>query len=141
MIIFNDHTWQTSMMEPDTNFLEEYDCEQPKWVVPDDSELAEKIKNNPHWEPVLNENGELIDITVITPVCEEPQMTEAELKQQLNEIDRLAIRPLRAIAAGTETEEDRAVLAELEKRAGEIREQLAAAEARAAVLRSQEEKE
>ena len=129
MIIFNDHTWQTSMMEPDTNFLEEYDCEQPKWVVPDDSELAEKIKNNPHWEPVLNENGELIDITVITPVCEEPQMTEAELKQQLNEIDRLAIRPLRAIAAGTETEEDRAVLAELEERAGAIRAKIAETEA------------
>ena len=41
------------------------------------------------------------------------------------EIDRQAIRPLRAIAAGTATDEDRSVLEELEAQAEEIRAQMA----------------
>ncbi|MCI8603352.1 MAG: hypothetical protein HFE79_04305, partial [Ruminiclostridium sp.] len=42
-----------------------------------------------------------------------------------DEIDRQAIRPLRAIAAGTATDEDRRILAELEAQAEEIRAQMA----------------
>lgn len=120
MIIFENKTWQTSTSAPDTNYLEGIDCEQPKWVIPDNSELAGKIMSTPYWNPVEDENGGLIDI-----IPEEPPVTDeekiAQLKSELDEIDRLAIRPLRAIAAGNDTEEDREKLAELEEQAEVIR--------------------
>ena len=46
------------------------------------------------------------------------------MKNQLEELDRQAIRPLRAIAAGTDTGEDREILADLERQAAEFRQQL-----------------
>lgn len=124
MLIFKDHSWQKNSEFPDTNYLEGVDCEQPKWVVPDGSELAGKIMSTPYWKPVEDENGELIDI-----ISEEPPITDEDrilsLKNQLEELDRQAIRPLRAIAAGNDTEEDRNRLAELEERAEVIRLQIA----------------
>lgn len=123
MIIFENKTWQTSTSAPDTNYLEGIDCEQPKWVIPDDSELAGKIMSTPYWKPVEDANGELIDIILEKlPVTDEERILQ--LKSELDEIDRLAIRPLRAIAAGTDTEEDREILADLEQQAAELRRQL-----------------
>ena len=126
MIVFEDGSCQTNSCNPDSNFLENFDCEQPKWVVKDGSELAVKILSNRYWEPVEDENGNLIDIVPIEP----PEITRSaeeqteELKKRLEEIDRQAVRPLRAIAAGTATDEDRSVLAELEAQAEEIRAQM-----------------
>ena len=123
MIIFESKTWQKNTSAPDTNYLEGIDCEQPEWVVSDNSELAGKIQSTPFWEPVEDENGHLIDIIPIEPpVTDEERITQ--LKAELNEIDRLAIRPLRAIAAGTDTEEDRSILINLENQAKAIRQQL-----------------
>lgn len=124
MIIFENKTWQTSTSAPDANYLKGIDCEQPKWVIPDNSELAGKIMSTPYWKPVEDENGGLIDI-----IPEEPPITDeeriAQLKSELEEIDRQAIRPLRAIAAGNDTEEDREKLAELEEQAEVVRLQIA----------------
>lgn len=127
MIVFEDGSCQTNSCNPDSNFLESFDCEQPKWVVKDGSELAGKILLNRYWEPVEDENGNLIDIVPIEPpegTRSAEEQTE-ELKNRLDEIDRQAIRPLRAIAAGTATDEDRSVLAELEAQAEKIREEIA----------------
>ena len=127
MIVFEDGSCQTNSCNPDSNFLESFDCEQPKWVVKDGSELAGKILSNRYWDAVEDENGNLIDIVPKEP----PEITRSaeeqteELKNRLDEIDRQAIRPLRAIAAGTATDEDRSVLAELEAQAEEIRAQMA----------------
>lgn len=127
MIIFENGTWQTDTSAPDTNYLEGIDCEQPKWVVPDDSALAGKIMSTPYWEPVEDEEGQLVDIIPTeSPVTDEEKILS--IKKQLDEIDRQAIRPLRAIAAGTDTEEDRDILANLEQQAAELRQQLAALE-------------
>ena len=123
MIIFENRSWQTSSVSPDTNYLEGIDCEQPKWVVPDNSELAGKIMSTPFWEPVEDEDGNLMDITPVEPPVSDEDKVE-QLKNKLNEIDRLAIRPLRAIAAGTDTEEDRSLLIDLENQAKAIRQQL-----------------
>lgn len=123
MIVFENGSWQSNSMYPDTNFLENEDRIQPKWVVPDNSELAEKIKDTPYWEPVQDEEGNLTGIIPLSPP--EPEVTVAELKSELEEIDKQAIRPLRAIAAGTDTEEDRETLAELERQAEAVRSQLA----------------
>lgn len=125
MLIFKNHSWQKNLNYPDTNYLANIPgAEQPKWVVSDNSELAGKIMSTPYWKPVEDENGGLIDI-----IPEEPPVTDEkrilDLKNQLEELDRLAIRPLRAIAAGNDTEEDREKLAELEEQAEVIRLQIA----------------
>ena len=123
MIVFANHSWQTDASAPDSNYLEGIDCEQPKWVVPDNSELAGKMKSAHYWTPVEDDKGNLIDIIPV-----DPPVTDKErilfLKNQLEELDRQAIRPLRAIAAGNDTEEDREILADLERQAAEIRTEL-----------------
>ncbi len=127
MIVFEDGSCQTNSCNPDSNFLESFDCEQPKWVVKDGSELAGKILSNRYWDAVEDENGNLIDIVPKEPpegTRSAEEQTE-ELKNRLEEIDRQAVRPLRAIAAGTATDEDREILAELEMQAEEIRAQMA----------------
>ena len=140
MIVFENGSWQSNSLYPDTNFLENEDRVQPKWVVPDSSELAFKIKSACRWKAIEDESGQLVDIVIEEPPADYDQEID-ELKSELEEIDRLAIRPLRAIAAGTDTEEDREVLADPENRANEIRERLAETEEKAAVLRLQEEAE
>lgn len=128
MIIFDDGSWQTDTANPDGNFFDGDNIRQPKWVIPDSSELARKIMSSFYWNPVEDEAGQLVDILPGNPPISVKKSIE-ELKAQLDEIDRQAIRPLRAIAAGTDTEEDRAVLADLEERAERIRAQLAELEA------------
>ena len=123
MIIFANRSWQTDASAPDTNYLEGIDCEQPKWVVPDNSELAGKIKSAPYWTPVEDDSGNLIDIIPVAPPVTDKEKI-LSLKNQLEELDRQAIRPLRAIAAGTDTGEDREILADLERQAAEFRQQL-----------------
>ena len=127
MIIFEDGTYQMTNGHPNDNYLAGMDCKQPKWVVEDNSELARKIISAPYWEPVEDENGNLMDITVVKAVALEQSDEEKieELKAQLDEIDKQAIRPLRAIATGTETEEDTKMLAELEMQAETIRVKIA----------------
>lgn len=127
MIIFENHTYQITGGCPNENYLEGLDCEQPKWVVDDNSELAGRILYTHYWEAVEDENGNLIDIVPIDVTKHDLTSEEKieELKAQLDEIDRQAIRPLRAIAAGTATDEDRETLAELEKQAEDIRAELA----------------
>ena len=123
MIIFANRSWQTDASAPDTNYLDGIDCEQPKWVVPDNSELAGKIKSAPYWTPVEDDSGNLIDIIPVDPPVTDKEKI-LSLKNQLEELDRQAIRPLRAIAAGTDTGEDREILADLERQAAEFRQQL-----------------
>lgn len=127
MIIFKDKTWQRDTSNPEGNYLEGIDCEQPKWVVPDNSELAEKIISTYYWEPVEDDNGSLIDIIPVDPPVTDKERI-LSLKNQLEELDRQAIRPLRAIAAGTDTEEDREILTDLERQAAKLRQQLASLE-------------
>ena len=58
-------------------------------------------------------------------VEQKPAPTEAELALvRLQEIDRLSIRPLRAVSAGTDTQEDRDYLTTLEQEAITLRTKL-----------------
>ena len=127
MIIFENHTYQVTSGRPNENYLEGLECEQPKWVIDDNSELAGKIFSTLFWEAVEDEDGNLTDIipapSLVLEQSEEDKT--AELMERLDEIDGQAIRPLRAIAAGTATDEDREILAELERQAEEIRKELA----------------
>lgn len=127
MVVYEDHTYQECSLYPDTNFIPPEDERQPKWVVPDSSEVAAKIRSTGLWEPVEDGEGNLIDITAVpyVPSQEELALVRAEeIRAELAEIDSLAVRPLRAIAAGTATDEDRARLAELETKADALRAEL-----------------
>lgn len=53
--------WQTNSLFPDSNYSEA--SNDDVWVVPDGSELANKIRSlGKRWNPVTNENGDLIDV-------------------------------------------------------------------------------
>ena len=122
MIIFENGCWQTDSGFPDTNWLEgQSEYEQPKFVIPDNSELATKMQTVQNPKFITDDNGELIDIVEGEPTNEQKI---AEIKSQLNQLDLSAIRSLRAIAAGTATEEDTVKLSEIESTATELRTQL-----------------
>lgn len=135
MLIFENGGWQTNSDYPDANYLKDTSEMQPKWVVHDNSEVAAKVMSTPYWEAVENEEGQLVDIIpVVPPVTDEEHISQ--LKNELEELDRQAIRPLRAVAAGNDTEEDRDKLAELEEQAEVIRLELAKLEGCAAASES-----
>lgn len=77
MIIYENKGYETRLDLPDSDWTGE-----AKFVVPDGSELANKIiANYPYYEFVTNENGELIDIEPTErpePVIVEPEPTEIE---------------------------------------------------------------
>ena len=123
MIVFENGGWQTDSEHPDDNWLEgRLDLKQPKFVIPDNSELAVKIQTFQNPKFITDDNGKLIDIV-------EGELTNEQqvqfLKRQLNELDLQAVRPLRAIAAGTATDEDKSRLAEIESKAEELRAEIA----------------
>lgn len=123
MLIFENHGWQINSEYPNSNYLENTREMQPKWVVHDNSEVAAKVMSTQYWEAVENESGQLVDIIPTDPpVTNEDRIRS--LKNKLSELDSQAIRPLRAVAAGTDTEEDREIIKNLERQAAELRLQL-----------------
>ena len=124
MIIFSNGCWQTDSEYPNDNWLKDRtDLEQPKFVIPDNSELAVKIQNIQNPKFVTDDDGNLVDIVEGDPTNEQQIQI---LKQQLNDLDLEAVRPLRAIVAGTATEEDNTRLAAIENLAASLREKIAA---------------
>ena len=123
MIVFENGGWQTDSEHPDDNWLDGLDLEQPKFVIPDNSELAIKIQTVQNPKFVTDDDGNLVDI-VEGELTNEQQIQN--LKQQLNDVDLEAVRPLRAIVAGTATEEDNTRLAAIESLAASLREKIAA---------------
>ena len=122
MIVFENGRWQTDSDYPDSNWLEGTGCEQPDWVIPDNSALATKIMSMDGFIPITTEYGELIDVEPPEPTTEDKIF---KLKQQLSKLDLQAVRPLRAIVAGTATDEDRSRLAEIEGQAEMLRAEIA----------------
>ena len=122
MIIFENGSWQLDSEHPNDNWLEgRLDLKQPKFVIPDNSELAVKIQTVQNPKFITDDNGELTDIVEGEPTNEQ-KITE--IKSQLNQLDLSAIRSLRAIAAGTATDEDTVKLSEIEIEAEKLRTQL-----------------
>lgn len=126
MLVFENGGWQISSESPDKNYIAGTDEMQPKWVIHDNSEVAAKIMSATRpWTPV-EDDGNLIDITE-TPLSQDEinqQRTEG-IKCQLAELDNRTTRPLRAILAGTATDEDRDKLREIEEQAAVLRAELA----------------
>ena len=85
MIIYENKGYETRSDKPNENWLADYpDLPQPLFVVPDGSELAQKIiENCPYYDFVV-QDGRLTDITPTErpePEPEPPSELE-QLKQQ-----------------------------------------------------------
>lgn len=83
MIIYNDKRFITNSAYPDTDWVGDAD-----FVIPDGSELAEKIKAAyPYFELVFGDDGNIVDIeeTERPPVPPAPP-TNAELAAAIAEL-------------------------------------------------------
>lgn len=75
-------------------------------------------------ERVLRRTEEEINVER-TALLNSPERRASEIKRQLTELDSRAIRPLRAILAGTPSDEDRDKLRDIEERVVALRKELA----------------
>ena len=114
MIIYADGNWQTDSNHPDSDFS----GGKAVYVIPDDSELASKIIASSSAVTIItDDSGVPIDAVPIVD-------RRGEIISELEKLDLKAVRPLRAIAAGTATESDRRMLSEIEEQAVKLREEL-----------------
>ena len=83
MVLYKDKRFVTRSDAPDTDFMGDAD-----FVVPDDSELAEKIiRLYPNFEFVFDDNGQPVDVTATEPEPVPPAPpTNAELAAAIAEL-------------------------------------------------------
>lgn len=83
MVLYKDKRFVTRSDAPDTDFMGDAD-----FVVPDDSELAEKIiRLYPNFEFVFDDNGQPVDVTETEPEPVPPAPpTNAELAAAIAEL-------------------------------------------------------
>ena len=71
MIIFKDKSFLKMDLYPDTDWIGNAD-----WVIPDDSELAEKIiRLYPNFEFVFDDDGNISDVVETEPEPMPPEIT------------------------------------------------------------------
>ena len=71
MIVYNDKHFITNSDHPEDDWIGNAD-----WVIPDDSELAEKIKELcPNFEFVFDDDGNIADVTATEPAEKLPEIT------------------------------------------------------------------
>ena len=83
MIVYKDKHFITNSDHPEDDWIGNAD-----WVIPDDSELAEKIiRLYPNFEFVFDDNGEPVDVTEAEPEPKPPAPpTNAELAAAIAEL-------------------------------------------------------
>ena len=83
MIVYKSKFFAKSEKYPDTDWIGDAD-----WVIPDDSELADKIiALYPNFEFVFDENGEPVDVAETEPEPKPPAPpTNAELAAAIAEL-------------------------------------------------------
>ena len=88
MVLYKDKRFVTRSDAPDTDFMGDAD-----FVVPDDSELAEKIiRLCPNFEFVFDDNGQPVDVTETEPEPVPPAPpTNAELAAAIAELAEVMI--------------------------------------------------
>ena len=71
MVIYKNKFYVKSPDYPNTDFIGNAD-----WVIPDDSEIAEKIKTlYPNFDFVLDDDGNIADVTATEPAEKLPEIT------------------------------------------------------------------
>lgn len=74
MIVYKNKRFMQIGLFPDTDWVGDAD-----YVVPDDSEIAEKIKTlYPNFDFVLGDDGNIADVTATEPVPTETMPTDHE---------------------------------------------------------------
>ncbi len=116
MIIFKDKTWQTLSGHPNDNWLSDLDVEQPLYVVDDNSDIAQKIRQYKEFELVI-EDGQLVGVKQIKTV--------EDLKLELANTDYKVIKCMEYQLAGLESPYD---IQELNKNRQFIRDDINAME-------------
>ena len=83
MILYKDKNFITNSEHPNDDWVGNDD-----WVIPDDSDLAEKIKGlYPNFEFVFDDNGQPVDVTETEPAPVPPAPpTNAELAAAIAEL-------------------------------------------------------
>ena len=85
MVVYKNKSFVTNSKYPDSDFMGNAD-----WVVPDGSELAEKIVNLVDFDFVLDDGGGLVDVEAAEPqpIPEKPPEppTNAELAAAIAEL-------------------------------------------------------
>lgn len=115
MIVFEDGSWLCG--EDETTVPD------GAMIIGDDTRLADEIMRYPKVRLIspTNDFGDIDGIQVV-PIEEDRHRV---ILAELGRLDLQAVRPLRAIAAGTATETDRKKLAEIEEQAAQLRQELA----------------
>ena len=71
MIVYKNKQFTQIGLYPDTDWIGNAD-----WVIPDDSELAEKIiRLYPNFEFVFDDDGNIADVTATEPAEKLPEIT------------------------------------------------------------------
>ena len=82
MVVYKNKSFVTNSKYPDSDFMGNAD-----WVIPDGSELAEKIVNLVDFDFVLDKAGDLVDVTGSEPQPVPPSPpTNAELAAAIAEL-------------------------------------------------------
>ena len=83
MIVYKNKRFYGNSDHPEDDWIGNAD-----WVIPDDSELAEKIKElYPNFEFVFGDNGQPVDVTETEPEPKPPvPPTNAELAAAIAEL-------------------------------------------------------
>lgn len=110
MIVFNDGTWlcgEDEMTLPDGAIR-----------IDDNSNVAQKIMQYERVQLLMLENATDIQVKPVIDRC-------SEIFTELEKLDLQAVRPMRAIMAGTATDIDKQKLTAIEEQASRLREELA----------------
>lgn len=111
MIVYNDGTWECG--------ADEDAAPENAVILPDDSAVAQQIRQYERVQLIgLTDNNDDIQVVPL-------EDRHTAILAELDRLDLQAVRPLRAIAAGTATETDRKKLAKIEEQAVQLRQELA----------------
>lgn len=114
MIVFEDGSWlcgEDETIVPDRAM-----------IISDNTRLADEIKQYAKVRLISPTNDfDNLDGIQVVPIEDRRSVILAELDR----LDLQAVRPLRAIAAGTSTETDKQKLIALEEQAAQLRQELA----------------
>ena len=70
MVVYKNKCYATNSKYPDSDFMGNAD-----WVIPDGSELADKIKSLSDFEFVLDDDGNISDVVETEPEPMPPEIT------------------------------------------------------------------
>ena len=86
MIVYSDKRFSANSDHPNDDWIGNAD-----WVIPDDSELAEKIISlYPNFEFVFDDNGQPVDVAETEPEPKPPEITtEQRLSAMENAVEEI----------------------------------------------------